>query len=308
MSIYFDFSKKPPFVQLLFLAFLMVIGALLSMLFSYVVGYFIWGKEVIFSNFTQAELINSGQISYLKFTQFCNQVGMFLVPAIIFALFSGKKTCDFLQMRTFGRAISLLLAIVIVFAITPFITMLQEWNESIVLPESLRTLETMMKTLEDNANMLTKIFVETDSYWVLSFNILLMAALPAFSEELIFRGVIQNIFQKWTKSSVWAIIITAIIFSGFHFQFYGFFPRFILGAVLGCLYVLSGSLWVPILAHFVINTSAVILGYLEFNQYISFGMEDFGHTNHPIYSILSVAVVLGLFWLMKKSKKEQSIL
>ena len=56
--------------------------------------------------------------------------------------------------------------------------------------------------------------------------------IPAFGEELFFRGAIQGVLGE--KMNIrFAIWISAIVFSAIHFQFYGFFPRMLMGAFFG---------------------------------------------------------------------------
>lgn len=59
-----------------------------------------------------------------------------------------------------------------------------------------------------------------------------------------------------------AIWIAAIFFSAIHLQFYGFFPRLLLGALFGYIYYWSGNLWYPIFAHFVNNGFTLVMLYL----------------------------------------------
>ena len=55
-----------------------------------------------------------------------------------------------------------------------------------------------------------------------------------------------------------AIWVTAFIFSAIHVQFYGFVPRMLMGAMFGYVLAWTGSLWVPIVMHFVNNGIAVV--------------------------------------------------
>ena len=82
-------------------------------------------------------------------------------------------------------------------------------------------------------------------------------------EELFFRGILQRLFVRVTKNPWAGIIITAIIFSSIHFQFYGFFPRLLLGILLGAIYWYSGSLWVAIVAHFLYDAAIIVLVYFN---------------------------------------------
>ena len=70
-------------------------------------------------------------------------------------------------------------------------------------------------------------------------------------------------FIRLTRNPWMGIILTAAIFSGIHFQFYGFLPRLFLGVVLGAIYWYSGSLWVAILAHFLYDAAVIVLVYFN---------------------------------------------
>jgi hypothetical protein len=91
----------------------------------------------------------------------------------------------------------------------------------------------------------------------------MIALLPAIAEELIFRGVFQTIFQRLFRSGHLAIWVTSLIFSTIHFQFFGFIPRLILGLVFGYLFYWSGTLWLPVISHFLNNAFPVIMTYIE---------------------------------------------
>lgn len=78
-------------------------------------------------------------------------------------------------------------------------------------------------------------------------------------------------------------------------QFFGVVPRILLGALFGYIYLYSGNIWYPILAHFVNNGLAVIVMYLG-PKYI----DDFDATEVdtavPIYaSIIGLLACLLFF-------------
>ncbi len=98
-----------------------------------------------------------------------------------------------------------------------------------------------------------------------------IAVLPAIGEELVFRGLIQNELKRLTQNVHVAIWVSALLFSAFHLQFFGFVPRLLLGALFGYLYYWSGNLSMAVLAHFTNNAVAVFSlyyyqqGTLEYN-------------------------------------------
>ena len=112
-----------------------------------------------------------------------------------------------------------------------------------------------------------------------------------------------------TKSAHWGIWISAILFSAMHMQFYGFVPRVLLGALFGYLLVWSGSMWLPVLGHFLNNALAVIGMFMVKNEMISAGVEEYGSTENSYYAaILSLLLVIFLLWQIKKQNAGNEII
>ena len=135
------------------------------------------------------------------------------------------------------------------------------------------------------------------------FNIFMIALLPALGEELLFRGIVQKIFTQWSKNVHLGVWISAVLFSAMHVQFYGFIPRMMLGALLGYLLVWSGSLWLPIMAHFVNNASAVIFTYLFDKQMMTVNPDKIGTESDYTSVLISVLLTGVLLWLIYKKER-----
>jgi hypothetical protein len=116
---------------------------------------------------------------------------------------------------------------------------------------------------------------------------------------LFFRATIQRIFTEWRKA-VWGIWIAAFVFSAIHLQFYGFVPRLLLGAFFGYLYVWSGSLWLPIVAHFVNNAVAVLFYYLQYNGVQLPDIDRLGTGDTLWLGLLSALLVIGGVFVLQK--------
>ena len=138
----------------------------------------------------------------------------------------------------------------------------------------------------------------------LFINLLMIAIIPAIGEEFFFRGLLQRIFSNWVRNTHWGIIISAFLFSAIHMQFYGFFPRFLLGAMFGYLFVWSGSLWLPVLAHFINNSLAVIAYYLVSIRVLDEKVVNIGSSSYfmPITFICLLFTGLGIFQLYKNRR------
>ena len=200
-----------------------------------------------------------------------------------------------------------MLILLLTFAAAPFINFIGELNMRMVFPEWLSGIEQWMQDAEEKAAELTEAFLKVESIGGLAFNLFMIAFLPAIGEELLFRGVIQRIFTRMTKSHHWGIWISAILFSSLHLQFYGFVPRLLLGVLFGYLLVWSGSLWLPIVGHFLNNTFAVLAMFLIDKKLLSPEIEKYGADSDSFYMAgISLLLVLVFLFLIKKGKPGKS--
>ena len=230
-----------------------------------------------------------------QFLQIMQTTGMFIIPPFIVGYLIQRDAPSYLAMRSRTSIQAYLIAPVIIIASIPFINYLVSFNEAMHLPESLRSLETWMKESEKNAESLTQTFVQAKTWKQLGFNLFMIALLPAVGEELLFRGILQKQFTELTRNVHAGIWIAAAVFSFMHFQFYGFIPRLILGVLLGYVFFITGSLWIPILAHFTNNAITVIFYYLYDAGKIDNTAQEIGTTTNDLYiAFLSLAVVVLL--------------
>jgi len=288
-------SSLSPFGKLLLLIGIVLVLAITTSLAGLVAG-------MVFYDVTLNEIANlisnpdtPEAVLFLKFYQIVNQIGVFILPAALFTFLVSNFSFNYLSLNKAPRLISILVGGLIIYTVLPFINYLDEINRSMSLPDFLSGMEEWMKEKEIQAKNLTEIFLKTNSISGLFANIIIVALLPAIGEELLFRGLLLKLFNQITKNIHVAVILSAIIFSAIHLQFYGFLPRFMLGVILGYLFVFTGNLWVPIFVHFLNNASSAIVYYLHYNDYINIPMEDFGSSSNIVYIIGSLLVTI---WLM----------
>lgn len=272
-------------------------------------GYLIWGKEIL----TAIQGINlndtaSNTVDILKYLQIISQIGLFIIPTFLFAFLVHKNTADYLSISVAPSIHILLLSGMLIVLGMPFLGWIIELNESMKLPSFMAGFEGWMKKTQDANDDISELFLNTGSLNGLAVNLLMMAILPALGEELLFRGVIQRIFTDWFGKKHLPVIITSIIFSAFHFQFYGFFPRFLLGLFLGYSLLWSRSIWVPVFVHFLNNGIAVVVAFLSTKGLIATNYEDFGKIENPwLITISFVLVVAGCFMIYKYAQKKEKV-
>jgi hypothetical protein len=220
-------------------------------------------------------------------------------------LFHGN-IAEYLSLNKSVNFASVLLVLLLSLSASPLINFIGEMNANMQLPEWLSGVEGWMKNAEESAAELTEAFLKVDSLGGLFFNIFMVAFLPAIGEELLFRGVIQRIFTNWTKNIHWGIWITAMLFSALHMQFYGFVPRMFLGVLFGYLLVWSGSMWLPIIAHFINNCVAVVAMYMIDKKIITPDIEEIGSTSDSYYMAVVSFVLIVIFMLMIKRQNSKA--
>lgn len=271
---------------------LLIFGLLIGMLTGLVILRLTEGISLS----EQANLLNDAtNLRPARILQISSQIGLFLFPPFMLAWAVNATPLPFLGFRSIAKPTMLFPALLLMFASLPFIHMLSDLNHAINLPSWLDALEQWMLLKESQAEEMTQLFLKVDTTSGLLINLFMIALLPALGEELVFRSVIQPYMMKFLKNKHLGIIITALIFSIIHMQFYGLLPRFALGLFLGYFYYWSGSIFVPMLMHLVNNASAVIAFYLYHNGYSSIPMEDFGSSSSLLIILSSGFVGLLLF-------------
>jgi membrane protease YdiL (CAAX protease family) len=206
-----------------------------------------------------------------------------------------------------ARAISLvqyLLVFASMLCFIPMMSLISYWNESMQLPSSLEGIQQWMRASEDSAAFMTKQIVEESTWLGLFINLIILAVVPAIGEEMVFRGCLQHIFGRWITNEHVVIWLVAIIFSAFHMQFFGFFPRLLLGAFFGYLYVWSKNIYLPIFGHFVNNASATITAFYYTRKGISFEqMNVFEQEPFWVYVASLIFTVIFVVLYYRSTKK-----
>ena len=237
----------------------------------------------------------------MKWLQLIQTAFTFVLPAFLLAHFVGQGV-SYLKFTPIRSSLMWFGVILLMPLALPAVNWLKSLNDMVVLPHFMSGVELWMQQMEHQSELLTEKFLSVSSYSALALNLLVMAAIPALGEELFFRGILQTVLGEKLNRHL-AVWITAFIFSAIHLQFYGFLPRFLLGAALGYLFLFSGSIWASIVAHFINNALAVLLFFLTFNGYLTFDMDALGTQNTWWLGFLSLTLVCLLFYRLNRIKE-----
>lgn len=294
------FEGKNRFTQTLFLLLFVVAGAIVFT----ALGQLIVSGIYHTTNMYEA----SSPSSYVRITQTFGSVGMFLIPALMFAYCQDKKWFNYNDANRKPHHLLVNATLVLSIVVLPLVAILSQWNEAIPFPEKMAS---WMRSMEDQSELILRLLTVDHSTQTLLLNLFALALVPAVCEEFMFQGTIQAFLTKWSAKPHLAIWVTAVVFSAIHLQFYGFIPRLLLGAYLGYLFYWSGSLWLPILAHFLHNALTVLVDYTFQGRGIDLSNMRFSDVHGAMPILIGCALVTAMslvfMWRVQRDVKEGAL-
>ena len=272
---------------------LVLLGAIGALILTSVTGI----KLTEINDASKMDFSKSGTIDFLRGMQIVQFISLFLIPTFLCATLFSTNTKQYLGLKKPSSNFYFIVAVAAMVISIPLVTWLGELNQQIQFPKRIAE---WMRAGEEDAAKTVKGLLSKHTIKDLILNIICIAGLAAVGEELLFRGMLQRLLIKMFRNPLPGIIITAILFSAMHMQFYGFIPRFALGVLLGAVYWYSGSLWVAMLAHFMYDGLLIVLAY--FNPSMLNEENSAKASNLALIGTVSfVCVVLLLQWMRKKS-------
>ena len=301
-------NSKSILLKVSVLLLLIAVSFVLTMVIGLVVAIPIFGTSIL-ENFTNLnDSFDESTISFLKYFQVVNQIGIFILPVLLYAWLENRNVGSYLRINCKLGVIHLMLSVLLIFVSIPVINWMVEINQQMSLPDFMKGIENWMRESEDKTNKLTEIFLNVNTINGLIINLFIIAFLAAVGEELLFRGVVLRLILEGTKSIHLAIILSSVLFSAIHMQFYGFLPRAILGILFGYVFILTDTLWIPIILHFIFNGITVVAAYLFNKGLISTDIDSIGTSNSSMIIIGSFVLMIFFLFLLYRKKLTNPIL
>ncbi len=294
MSLKGKFKNKPYLFKFMFLIVLIFLSVSIFTIISYSAIMILFNISFSEINLFLNNISNIKVINSLKVLQGTTAISLFVIPSLIFCYLCDIK----LKLNKRLNFYAILIGVTIILVINPFINYLYQLNQSIELPN-------WMYIYENKAEVLTEAFLHMNNISDLFINIIVIAFIAAFAEELFFRGLLQKTLIQYSNNNI-SILITAFLFSAVHMQFQGFLPRFTLGLLLGYIFYWSKNLWIPIIMHFMNNAVVILLHYNPIQKLTNINPLDFNEKSNyqeVFFSVLAVSILLFLF-----RKKTRSII
>lgn len=282
------------------LLYYLLVTIFVGLISSYILGALyckvVYGVSFFSSSQQVFDPSNTSLISAMKAMQFFNSVGTFFVPPILFLHLRGIHFSNYTQLSKgfdFNKSITI---VIIALFIIPLANFMGAINALVPLPEFLD----FLKTAEAQTTLVTEQFLIMPHWSDLLLMLILMGLVAGIGEELLFRGVLQNLFKDWSGSIHLSVWLTAFLFSVIHLQYHAILPRFVLGALIGYVYVYSGNLNYSILLHVVYNSILVVFTYYIQHNELDTSLESIGVQDFPIVIVALIIVFMMLRIFMKK--------
>lgn len=181
------------------------------------------------------------------------QVFAFLFPALIYAYLADPQPIKYLGGVGPGKKVQPLWVMIMAVALIFFVSPLGQWLKALDLGSA-------SKSLDERREKMILSYISSGNAWTMIRSVFLIAVIPAFCEELFFRGLLMkftySILKRWWIS----ILVSALIFAAFHTSVSEFVPILIAGIILGTVYYLTSSILMNVLLHLLFNGLQVIAG------------------------------------------------
>ena len=238
-------------------------------------------------------------VTYARVSQILSTFCLFFIPAVLFLLVCHGKNKFWLGFNKHINSKQIILGFFLIFLANVVANPLVELSKTLLanFPE----LNNLGKVMETAYSEQVTALSNLKSWGEFFMAIVIMAFFPALFEEIFFRGVLQNLLERWWKKPLLAILVTSLLFSLIHMSVFLFLSRAVLGFVLGLMYQRSKNLWVNIIAHFLNNTVAVIQLFWISRHQTKIEVDKLD-PKVPLWGgLIALAITYGLFILFEKA-------
>lgn len=126
--------------------------------------------------------------------------------------------------------------------------------------------------------------------------VIVLAVIPAITEELLFRGVILN-GLRGRFGDIGAIFMSALLFALMHQSFQQLIYPFILGSIMAYIVLRTGSLVSSMIVHFINNFLVIMFAFIQNTTGFSLGVDGW-----PLYLVGTLLLILtaGIIFIIDR--------
>jgi len=209
--------------------------------------------------------LENAPVNGVRLITMAGQILFILLPALLFSKWFYQDVGTIIRFK-FPKWREILLFVLGIIILTPLLQNYLYIQNYYV--EQLAASSGLVKSVKSFFDSLNELVEKTYGNLITAHSVfegllvvVVIAAVPAICEEVMFRGFIQRSFEFKLKP-FWAAIITAVFFAVYHFNPYAVVPLIVLGFYFGFAAYISNSIFVPMTLHFLNNFAAVMLFFI----------------------------------------------
>ncbi|MGQ9798254.1 MAG: lysostaphin resistance A-like protein [Ignavibacterium sp.] len=254
--------------------------------------------------------LDKAPIDELRLMTMAGQILFILLPALFFSKLIYEDVGKIIRLRI-PNWTEIILFVVGIGILTPLLqSYLYIQNYYIEVwaahSESINTLKSFFDSLNELVDKTYGNLLRASGIPELLLVVLVVAVVPAISEEVMFRGFIQRSFELEIRPFL-AALLTAVFFSLFHFNPYGLIPLAVLGFYFGFAAYTSKTLLIPMLLHFINNFTAVMFYFIiGSEELIKSDVSAKSGQDLGFYTFLTIALTIVFILLIVLIKKYYS--
>lgn len=239
------------------------------------------------------------QTNIFRFATLTGQFLFILIPAYFLSKLQTKDWKKLLKIkRTEFYYIGL--SIIGVIALEQLLEIYLYFQDMIPLPVNIRQI---VDALQQTIDQTYKVLIHAGSLQEFLLVLLIVAVTPAICEEFLFRGLVLGNFEQ-SMSKRKAIFWTGLIFGFYHVNPFSLVALVVLGIYLSYLASETGSILVPITAHFTNNFISALIYFVSGKDSLIDSSE--GQKINNIYIIVLAVMLTTIFiWTLKRIRERR---
>lgn len=235
-----------------------ILYAVIALLATLVLYQFIGGVITIVLVGTK---VTEDNVEWVRAATLGGHLLLLFAPTLVLLKLQTSRMGEFIRWKR-PSVREVFFVLVSIFALQQLLQVYMYLQDQIPVPESLAPI---LKELRELIEMTYRTLVMAHSVPELLFVAVVVAVVPAFTEEILFRGLVQRNLELGFRGLP-GVIIAGLVFGIFHFNPFSLVPLAALGIFFGYVVYRSGSIVNAILGHFLNNILAILAVFYHVDE------------------------------------------
>ncbi len=244
--------------------------------------------------------VTDENVALMRWATFFGQLLFILVPTIVLGRLRVRRVGAFFRFHL-PDIRDVIAAVVAVFALQQMLVGYMALQDLIPLPGPVQEFLDMVKKLFEETY---RLLLVAHTPWEFAGVVVVVALVPAVSEELLFRGLVQRSLEE--AAGPWrGAILAGLIFGCYHLIPTSIVPLSALGIFFGFLVYRTGNITVAMIAHFVNNFVASAAIYFRLDEdFVALSPSGGASTGSMVgnFALFAVVFLAATSYLVRRTR------